>query len=118
MWIIVNFPTGATRNPPVYGGDHLSSLQPVICPGKTCPNVVERPGGTWGHREVLGGNNMRATREEKYRVPEALVRYLCGFPTPEIVERVVRYLRAMQFTPYNELRFLDFEGEKLVPVAR
>ena len=85
----------------------MSQVQSVVCNPQSCPNVVTRPNGHHGHRETLGGNHIRFSREQKYRVPEGVVRHLCGFPDPTVMEGVVRYLQAMQFTPFNEVRDQD-----------
>ena len=50
---------------------------------------------------------MRFGREKKYRIPENLIRYLCGFPHPEVVRRVANTLLRFQVrTPEN----VSFEG--------
>ena len=93
----------------IWGGDHLNELQDRVCDRATCANVVERPNGRRGHRELLGGNHMRYSRNQKYRVPERLVRYLNGFPDPEEVERVVRCLRVLQLRGDDRVTFLGEE---------
>ena len=80
--------------------------------------MVTRKKGHLGHRESLGGNHIRFSREEKYRIPEGVIRYLCGFPDPVVVERVTRYLRAMQFSPFNEVRDQDLNDQRLTDMAR
>ena len=52
---------------------------------------------------------MRYSRNQKYRVPERLVRYLNGFPDPEEVERVVRCLRVLQLRGDDRVTFLGEE---------
>ena len=59
----------------IWGGEHVKSLANCLCDPKTCPQVVP---GTRRHRENLGGNHIRVTRNQKYRVPGALVQYLLG----------------------------------------
>ena len=80
----------------IWGGEHIKDVRPRVCDPETCPNMVERPNGHKGHRERLGGNDMRATRDDKYRVPEDLVRYLCGWFDPEVLNQVEHCLERMQ----------------------
>ena len=64
------------------GGEHISQLTDHKCVRQNCANAVVPTTGRPYHRELLGGNNMRVTRELKYRVPEALIRYLVNEPDP------------------------------------
>ena len=48
---------------------------------------------------------MTTTRIEKYRVPAALVCYLCGWSDPEIFQTAVDFLRVMQLSALPEIRF-------------
>ena len=52
----------------------------ILCDGH-CKNMVEEENGRRHHRLQLGGHN-RGTREEAYRIPEAVVKYLCGHVAP------------------------------------
>ena len=89
------FSTWGYRKPTrVWGGEHINALQNRFCDPKICPNVSEATTGK--HFNSLGGNNMRTTRFQKYRIPEDLVRYLGGFPNPELVQDIVRVLRVMR----------------------
>ena len=72
---------GYSKPTRIWGGDHIRALDSRLCDRQTCPNVVCRPNGRLGHKEVLGGNNMRFTRRQKYRIPEGLVQYLMGIPS-------------------------------------
>ena len=51
---------------------------------------------------------MRTTKDQKYRVPARLVRYLARLPDPDDVEAVVGYLRGLRLNALPEVRF---EGE-------
>ena len=94
----------------IWGGDHLDGVNNRVCDRDVCPNVVERPNGRKGHRELLGGNHMRYSKNQKYRVPERLVRYLSGFPDPEEVETVARCLRVLQLRGDECVTFLGEEN--------
>ena len=59
----------------VWGGDHIKGLKDWVCEPTKCPNVVQRPNGRLGHKEVFGGSS-RIIRWETYRVPSGLIRYL------------------------------------------
>ena len=65
----------------IWGDSEILKLPTKICDPHTCANMVERPNGRWGHRQMLGGNDMRATRNQKYRIPDKLIQFLCGWPT-------------------------------------
>ena len=92
----------------IWGGDHVRQLDDRVCDRKTCPNLL--PGTTFGrHKEQLGGAEMRMSRKQKYRVPEALVRYLWNFPDPLTVRRVVETLLDMDIRPDG---FVHFRQEK------
>ena len=41
--------------------------------------MVNEAYGSRRHRERLGGNHIRVTRDQKYRVPGTLVQYLLGY---------------------------------------
>ena len=54
-----------------------SRLAPVVCDG-WCENMVEED-GRWHHRVRLGGRGSpKATTEQAYRIPKAVIEYLCG----------------------------------------
>jgi len=57
-----------------WGSEHVRSLKSKCCDGRNCINL--RADGQ-GHLERLGGNNMKSTRKDKYRIPHRLVEYLC-----------------------------------------
>ena len=48
---------------------------------------------------------MRATRNQKYRLPEALICHLCQWEEPEMREQAIKYLMAMQLNPITKVRF-------------
>ena len=105
----------------IWGSVDVGQLAPRLCDFRTCPLVVERPGGSRGHWGPLGGNHMRASTREKGRVPAGLVRYLLGESGPEDVRRICEVLAAMQLMPYPEVQFVDsppvFGKEEIVRVA-
>jgi hypothetical protein len=57
------------------------------------------------HRERLGGNHMHFSREKKYRIPENLIRYLCGFPDPDVVRCVADTLYRLQIRAPGHVSF-------------
>ena len=99
------------------GGPHVTDLQPRICDPTTCENVI-RTNSRKVHRESLGGNHIRFSRNQKYRVPEGVTRYLCGFPNPHVISKVVKYPKATRFSSLPELRFPDDDEEQLELIAR
>lgn len=61
---------------------------------------------------------MTTTRNMKYRVPEALVCYLCGWSEPEKRLSAINYLAAMQLNALPEVRFeRGFPEEQLCAMA-
>ena len=58
------------------------ALQSVTCDGR-CASMVEEVDGRRHHRMQIGGQSpQRGSREQAYRIPAAVVRYLCqGMPT-------------------------------------
>ena len=72
--------TGCTR---VWGNPSITGLVDVKCPGETCQDLVDLPTGGRGHRERLGGNDMKASTSDKYQVPAKLIRYLCQWEKEE-----------------------------------
>ena len=60
----------------IWGDSSIKNLSPKICDFHTCPNIMDRPNGRKGHREILGGPYMRATRNNKYRVPRSPI-FIC-----------------------------------------
>ena len=81
IWTIASFPHGDIRNQRGFGEEHT---EPRLCDQATCPNT-RLVDGQMVHRERLGGNHIRFGRKKKYRITEKLIRYLCGFPDPEVV---------------------------------
>jgi len=79
----------------IWGDPSISDLTSKICDGETCINLVDRPNGRKGHREILGGNQMRATRNDKYRIPEDLLKYLCDWPDRKQYDAAVDYIQAL-----------------------
>ena len=67
-----------------WGSEHIRLLTSCLCDGKTCPNLKE---DGKGHFERLGGNNMKATKEDKYRIPATLIEYVSGLTQEEPVAR-------------------------------
>ncbi len=65
----------------------MQELEPRLCNPATCPNI-QLVDGRRVHCERLGGNHMHFSREKKYRIPENLIRYHCGFPDPDVVRCV------------------------------
>ena len=92
-----------------WGGPHVATLKDHVCDPATCPNTVERD-GRWVHREKLGGKRMRFGRNKKYRIPEGAIRYLCGFPDPEVVRQVTQQLSRMGIHAVPQVHFLG-EGD-------
>ena len=69
-----------------FGSDHLRSLRPVLCDGRTCTSL-EAPGTDatkrhLRHRNRLGGNQGSAKKEVTYYIPPELVEYVSGFQVP------------------------------------
>ena len=95
----------------IWGGPHIRSVPEKLCDPQTCPHMVTRPNGARGHRESLGGPHMRASRLQKYRVPENLVRHLCGFPEKELVDAVTYHLRLLQLPSREGVQFLEDQWE-------
>ena len=48
---------------------------------------------------------MKFGKRKKYRVPEALVRYLCGFPEAHVVREIAWNLRKMGWDPEGKVQF-------------
>ena len=91
----------------VWGEAHLQEIPDKVCDPKTCQNVELQPTGRWQHQERLGGNHMKFTRNQKYRVPAGLVRYVCGLPVEESLHAVVRYLTAMRLSAFPRVSFAE-----------
>ena len=104
-------PWGYKKPTRVWGDISISQVQNKLCDGLTCPNLEDRPNGRKGHREILGGLHMRATRNQKYRVPEALICHLCGWAEPELREKAIHHLAALQLCPLPEVRLEPSFGE-------
>ena len=102
----------------IWGGPHLRELSDRLCDWKTCPNLVDRPNGWKGHREMLGGPHLRITRNQKYRVPERLVRYLCGFQNPSILHKVIKRLRHIRAQTERKKIWGQTEDEYLEDLAK
>jgi hypothetical protein len=73
---------------------------------------VQGQNGRFSHREKLGGAALRATRAQKYRVPEALVAYLVEGSLPTIVAEIADGLRAMALNPLPEVKFSEDPDEQ------
>ena len=101
----------------IWGDPSISELSPRICDGKNCVNLVQRPNGRLGHREILGGKNMKITRNQKFRIPEALLKFLCNFPDPEPFEAAVNFIRALQLDALAEIEgsepFSEIDAQNL-----
>ena len=95
----------------IWGDESILKIAPRKCDMQTCPNLCPRENGRLGHREILGGNQMRTTRLEKYRIPEALIRYLCGWPEPHVFESTVNFINSMKLDPLPELD-VKFRNER------
>ena len=95
----------------VWGDVLIATLEGRVCDMATCPNLVDRPNGRKGHRQLLGGLHMTATRNQKYRVPEKLVRYLCELPDSMATELVVHYISQMRLNPLPAKR-VAFQAEE------
>ena len=68
---------------------------------------------------------MKFGKRKKYRVPEALVRYLCGFPEAHVVREIAWNLRKMGWDPEGKVQFQTDrlsgdveEDEMLMSVAK
>jgi hypothetical protein len=72
MLIIVQFSDWGYKKPTRIWGT-VEGLQNRLCPGFWCEFAIP---GTKRHFHRLGGNNYGVTRNEKYRVPENLVKFL------------------------------------------
>ena len=61
-------------------------LKDVVCKGQ-CANMVEDDYGNRRHRLQIGGESpQRGSREEAYRIPSAVVEYLCSGVSPPSVD--------------------------------
>ena len=60
----------------IWGNEKIGQLPSKLCNPENCPNMVFRANGKKGHREVLGGNQMRFSPVQKGRFPALLVDYL------------------------------------------
>ncbi len=84
------FSTRGFQNPTrFWGGPHVMEVESFVFDHETCQNMVVEAGHR-NHRERLGGNRMRFGRQKKYRIPEDLIRNLCGFADPVVVRKVAR----------------------------
>ena len=86
----------------IWGDPMIRNLESRVCDGENCLNLVQRPNGYKGHRQMLGGNEMKASRNQKYRVPEKLVRYLAGLPEWEDRAMLINFVQMMRFDPLPE----------------
>jgi hypothetical protein len=78
--------------------------------------------GRWKHRHPLGGPRMQTSRNQKYRLPPALVRYLCGLGEHSEANRVTvqddtqaqirEHLRHMRPPPEPGMRITDRRDEE------
>ena len=102
-----------------WGSEHVRSLKSKCCDGRNCINL--RADGQ-GHLERLGGNNMKSTRKDKYRIPHRLVEYLCclapleGDTSPNQAQANtmrVAHLVAGPLDSFDELEEAKGEVEKL-----
>ena len=89
----------------IWGSDHVKALEARLCDPATCTNVRDRENGHRGHREILGGNHMRYSTRMKYRIPEGVIRYLCGFPDPDLVAAIRDDLSRMRLSVFDTVRF-------------
>ena len=83
----------------------MKALEARLCDPATCTNVRDRENGHRGHREILGGNHMRYSTRMKYRIPEGVIRYLCGFPDPDLVAAIRDDLSRMRLSLFDTVRF-------------
>ena len=105
---------GLLQTHPNLGGEHIKVLNNQVCDLPTCPNTVLYPNGHWAHKEKLGGNDMRSSRDQKYRVPEDLIRYLLTDPVNYEIDEVVEGLHRLRLRALPELQFEDdFSNETL-----
>ena len=67
-----------------WGSAQVCARESRLCDGVTCGNLVAAQGvpKKRAHWNCLGGNHIRASREEKFRIPPRLVEYLCGLDGP------------------------------------
>ena len=89
----------------IWGGDHVKGLESRICDPPSCHSTWLQPNGFWAHKEKLGGNHMRVTRKQKYRIPEGVVQFLLGAPELCDVAEITLGLAAMQLNAIPEVRF-------------
>ena len=102
----------------IWGGDHVVGLKDWLCVPKNCPHTVQGAGGQWSHREKLGGSHIRMSREDKYRVPAEVVRFVLDEKPPLDISEIVQGLGAMQLSALHEVRFeSDFSEENLEELA-
>jgi hypothetical protein len=59
----------------IWGCPAIANLANQVCDHKSCPNLVDAPGGV-RHREKLSGNQINFSTKEKYRMPVPLIKYL------------------------------------------
>ncbi len=90
----------------------MQELELRLCKPATCPNI-QLVDGRRVHSERLGGNHMHFSREKKYRIPENLIRYLCGFPDPDVMRCVADTLYQLQIRAQGHVSFevLDDDEE-------
>ena len=73
---------------------------------------VLRPNGRLGHKEILGGMQMKFTRNHKFRTPQSLICYLCNLPEPALLEAAVNFIEIARLDALPEVRFEgDFTRE-------
>ena len=60
----------------IWGSPQIASLPDKICDLQTCDNMMDTIYGVRKHFEQLGGNKMKFSTIEKYRMPTTLVEYL------------------------------------------
>ena len=95
----------------IWGDESILNISPRVCDMRTCPHLVERENGRLGHREILGGNHQKFSRHDKYRIPENLIRYLCGWPEPVLFEATCNYINCMSLDPLPDLD-VKFKDER------
>ena len=98
----------------IWGDQSISSLQSKVCDFFSCINLIDRPNGRKGHKEILGSMKMKYSRNQKYRVPESLIYYLCQWPELEALDKATSYIHAMQLDPFLEIRFGGL-GQNIIP---
>ena len=85
-YCMFNHEFGFNKPTRIWGDPSILQLSSRVCDGRCPSSVPGRTNQKSRHKERLGGNRMKATRNHKYRVPRELVHYLVRprSPTSEV----------------------------------